>query len=264
MYTVRLKAWNAASHARPADVLLAVWAWPDGTLLVNERTKAAYLLDGGRLRHVSGPRAYASRFGWGEAIRVPDAVTTAFGRGPQLGFREGALVRAGGRTWLISGGARRPISGTTFRDMGFDERAVVAAHTSELAPHPLGPPVESNLTRPEGVVLRGAVLPAAWRLGGAVRTFVSDAAYASHRLRGIDAVGGSDVEIVAGPQGSVLGFRDGTLLRAPSSAKVYVVSRGLRRWISSYPRFLQLGYQVANIRDVSDAELTVHPEGPPL
>jgi hypothetical protein len=54
---------------------------------------------------------------------------------------------------------------------------------------------------------------------------------------------------------------DGTLLREQSSAAVYVMGGGTKRWIRSPDRFNQLNYDWNNIREVPDGALVGIPDG---
>jgi len=59
-------------------------------------------------------------------------------------------------------------------------------------------------------------------------------------------------------------IQSGSLVKAADSARVYVISDHAKRWITSAEVFTGLGYNWANIKTVSAAELSVYPEGDPI
>ncbi len=264
VYRFRLRATNPRGHTRPVEVGVSLWDWPQGTLLVGRDSRWAWLLDGGRLRHVSGARALASRHRWQEAVVVPELIRGMYPAGAPLGFREGSVVRAGGRLWVISEGRRRPTSLDTLAAMGYDPRSVVDAAASELAPHPVGAELTAGMMRPNGAALRGLVLPSAWKVAGGGRPLISERIRSSHGIRAVDLVGPADAEIAAAASAAPIGFRDGALIRTSASPRVYVIADGMRRWISSHRRFVDLGYRGDNILQATEQEASLHPEGPPL
>jgi hypothetical protein len=259
-YRVRLTATGAAGGVRPVETPVFVWAWPDGTLLGSR--SGSFVLSDGRLRPIS-PAAMRSRYRTGEAIAVPDFVRAAYPAGSATGFREGALVRADGRVWLISGGSRREIGADAMRALGYDESSVIEASSDEMGVHEAGPPVTPGPRHPDGTALRGDAMPTTWKLVGSART-MSDAVRTSYNIRSQDMVGPADSEIADSGPLSPLAFRDGSLLRTETTGRLFVVSDGMRRAITTRERFDAFGYQWVNVLAVSEAEAELTPEGPPL
>lgn len=66
-------------------------------------------------------------------------------------------------------------------------------------------------------------------------------------------------EVASYPDGEVLGFKDGTLIKDKNSA--YVIENGLARPIASAAIFDSLGYKWSNVLPASEYELGLHPKG---
>lgn len=69
----------------------------------------------------------------------------------------------------------------------------------------------------------------------------------------------SGEEVASYPDGAMVGFKDGTLIKDKNSA--YVIEKGLARPIVSAAIFDSLGYKWDNVLLASDSELSLHPKG---
>jgi hypothetical protein len=75
---------------------------------------------------------------------------------------------------------------------------------------------------------------------------------------------GSNASIANYKVAGSLGFRDGTLVRDISSARLYLIAGNKRRLITSPDVFEVLGLNRSGLIDVSEAEINLHDEGEPL
>src|SRR3989344_2832145 len=62
------------------------------------------------------------------------------------------------------------------------------------------------------------------------------------------------------PDGPVLGFKDGSLIKG-SPYTVYLIDSGKKRGFTSAAAFLGLGYSFLQVRSVPDGELDLHEQG---
>ena len=262
-YRFVFNARNRNGSIRSLTLPVSVWHFPNGTLF---RTPSGYagILRTGRLGHVVAWRAAQSRYRDSEAIAVPDAVRSAYPAGPNIGFRDGSVVRVDTRTWIISDGVRRPVSEAVLSALGYNSSAVIATTMGALSPHPEGTPVTFTSGYPNGTALSSTDKREAIVQGGLARPFVSSNVRLSYAIRDVDLVGPADTEVAQAQGSPPVGFRDGSIVRLIGQSTTYVIADGLRRRVQSSQQFDAMGYNRANIRLVSATELALNPEGPPL
>ena len=236
---------------------------PDGTLLKGSGP-TVYLVEEGRKRPIPSTGVLESRFEPREVVAVGDQVLGTYPEGKPVTFRDGSLINApDGPVWVISEGRRLGFaSAEVFEGLGYSWSAIVQVTDKELRLHPEGPPLtESTGTHPNGSVIKGSGPEVYLLEGGQKRLVFSESIFSSRFEKG-DIVSVQDAELSAYPTGQRLGYRDGSLVRGPNGA-MFVISKGLRRPISA-ARFNDYGYSQANVRQASDEELQLHPEGEPL
>lgn len=262
-YRFQISGGNSEGKIRTVTHGVDVWGLPDGTLFVAKPSNWAFMLEKGMLRHITSHQALLSRYRYGEAILVPDAIRTLWPPGAAVGFRDGSIVQVDSKRWLISKQQRRPIGSAEMRNLGYDERAVVTSSSAALRVHPEGSAVKATDGHPEGTALRSSDGREAWKLSGKARPLLTGRIRLSHRINVVDLAGPADAEVTAGASSQPVGFRDGSLLRA-TTGPVWVIENGMRRRITSDQRFTAMGYKTKNIRQVTEAELSLHREGPPI
>lgn len=262
-YEFRLTGGNSRGSIRTVKLLTSVWRYPNGTLF---RTTSGWagVLEGQTLRHILTGRALSTHYAWSEAISISKDLLSAYPIGRDLGFRYGSVLRAGGKLWVISQDKRRPISRSTLDALGYSRDSIIDTSSRYLSPHPIGSPLTGSTGHPVGTSLRSTDLREGIVASGGVRPFLTSNIRKSHGIRDIDLAGPADAAMAGAPANRPMGFRNGTLVKAESSAAVYVISDGRRRHIRSGYLFDAMGYKRENIRKVTDAELALHPQGPPI
>lgn len=263
VYRFRINARNSRGTVRTTYLPMKVWRYPNGTIL---RATSGWtgILQGGKLRHILTTKAVLTRYRWSELILVPNDLTRVYTIGKDIGFRDGSVVRADSKLWLISDGKRRPVSQSTLDALGFSRSAIIDATTAMLTVHPTGSTVSPSGGYPNGAALKGTDTREAMRLSGQARPFLTRNVRTSYAIRNVDLAGPADDEIAQASLASSIGFRDGTLVQAEGTSAAYVVANGLRRKFSTSHRFAVMGYQRSNIWIVTPAELALHKEGQPL
>jgi hypothetical protein len=83
------------------------------------------------------------------------------------------------------------------------------------------------------------------------------------RFKETDAVVVTNDQLAAYPDGEAVSYRDGSLINVPGGP-VWVVSEGKRLGFASAEIFERLSYSWSRVKPVTDAELRLHPEGPPI
>jgi hypothetical protein len=260
-YRYRITGKGSAGTLRTYEVPFKVYRWPNGTFLYTS-TKITYMLYKGQLRHFSHWVARESRYRARELVNVPSDITSYYPKGRNIGFRNGSLVKADGKVYLISDGRKLPTSVAALTEHGFDPDGIWSVPLSALAPHADGPTyTRSATTYPNGAALRASTGREAWMLSGAARGFTSPKVRKSWAIRDVEM---ADSGMTGGMLTGEIAFRDGTLIRLSDATTIYIVSDGKRRPFRSNAIFKAMGFKADNIVTVTPNELALHDEGAPL
>jgi hypothetical protein len=263
LYRFVVNAHNGHGAMRTATFPFRVWQSPNGTFL---RTDSGWLgiLRAGRLGHVIDKRALQSRYNDAEAIRGSDVLRSVYLADADVGFRDGSVVRVGSSMWIISDGRRRPVSEATLSALGYSSNSIIDTTSAALTPTPAGSTVTASGGYPNGTALRSSDGREAWVLGGLGRPFLTANVRLSYTIRDTDLAGPADTQVTQAQTRPPVGFRDGSLVRMTGDSNTYVVADGLRRRFTSSHQFDAMGYNRANIKSTSAAELALNAEGPTL
>ncbi len=117
---------------------------------------------------------------------------------------------------------------------------------------------------PSGTLLRVGTNPTVWYIDGGKRRAVAAGVLAA-RFRGVTVRRVTDkTHLDLYPEGQVLGYADGTLLKIRTNPTVYIVAEGKKLPFASAEAFVGLGYKSVNIKVVRDADLALHATGAPI
>jgi hypothetical protein len=263
VYRFRITGKNSAGSIRTGYVPFTVLRYPNGTLLQAEPSGKTFIMEKNVLRHPSSWQSRGSRYRGVEYVKTTDDITKAYAAGKDIGFREGSVVEVDDKFYVISAGARRPVSSSTLTALKYDLGSVISTTAVAVAPHPLGATLSASQGYPVGATLKGSTGQEAWVTPAGTRPFFSRNVRDSYVIRDVELAGPADAQ-VAGAMSDPIGFRDGTLLRVADGQTIYFISDGKRRPFSSSKVFARMGFKTSNIRTATPTELTLHAEGKPL
>ncbi len=264
LYQFVINAHNGNGAVRTVSLPVAVWQFPDGTLFRANDSGWIGMLDAGKLRHFLSWRAIQSRYTSAELINAPEAVLSVYPIRADIGFRDGSVLRFGSSMWITSDGNRRPVSQATLSALGYNPAAIIDTDSSGIAPTPQGNDVTPGGGYPNGTALQSSDGREALMVGGLGRPFLTTNVRQSYLIRDVDLAGPADTQVNQAQTDPPVGFRDGSLVRVGGTPTVYVIADGLRRPVSSAHRFTMMAYQWSNIRQITEVELTLNPQGQPL
>lgn len=133
--------------------------WHPYGVVIRGRDDTAYLYEEGRKRAFPTPESFASYgYQWQQIIQVSDQALTAIPNGPEMSFREGALLRGSGETvYIIEKEHKRPfVSARIFAGLGYRWQNVVQVPDFCLETMRSGSPIATTRTHPDGTLLRGS------------------------------------------------------------------------------------------------------------
>jgi hypothetical protein len=263
VYRFKITGKNSAGTIRTGYVPTTVVRFPNGTLLQAEPSGDTYIVEKNVLRHPSSWQSRASRYQGAEYVKTTDDIAKAYAVGPNIGFRDGSVVEVDDKLYVISAGARRPVSRSTLTALKYNLGAIIETTAASVAPHPIGETLKASQGYPLGATLRGSSGQEAWVTTTGTRPFFSKNVRDSYLVRDVELAGPADAQVMAA-MADPIGFRDGTLIRAAEGTTIYFVSDNKRRPFSSSKVFARMGFKASNIRTATPTELALQAEGKPL
>lgn len=134
------------------------------------------------------------------------------------------------------------VSALVFKQPGFDFTNYLKINLSD---YPVGQPISNpSLPHPDSTLVSGKSGTFWWIMQNSREGFTSLAVFNSYgfgRAR-IVPINLADVGL---PEGPVVKFRDGTLVKQGSA--IFIISDGLKRPFTSMGAFLGLGFQLSNV-----------------
>ncbi len=98
---------------------------PDGTVIFNKKTKQKYLIKGGYKKPIVSHVIYKNQFSSRNRAFVSKKVIKSYPTGDPVLLRSGTIIKGGKKLFIIEDGTKRPISRSTFEDMGYKYEAVL-------------------------------------------------------------------------------------------------------------------------------------------
>lgn len=119
----------------------------DGSVLRGQTDLAVYLVDNGVLQLFT-PAVFAQRKVASKVQIIPDAEIASYPKQGYVPPLDGSLVKGNSpAVYLIDGGAKRPLSGDLFQDLGFKFANILQLTDAEINGYTTGPmPMPANLT----------------------------------------------------------------------------------------------------------------------
>ena len=247
-------------HAEGAPLTTAVH--PDGAFVRGANGWSLWVVRDGRRMPFTSSDEFLSRAA-ARDVAVPQPDVLGLTPTVSSGWRDGTLIGVpGGPIYLVSNGLRRHIvSGPLMDALGFRSSNVLWMSAADAAIHPQGEPITRDGIY-DGMFATVSGSPTIYRVaGGLARPVVSPAALESWRVapEQVVVVGAEEI----GTAGPGSGFRDGSLIAGPDG-RIWVISDGMRRWITAPDLFAAMGYESGDVRRVGEAEVNVHSEGPTI
>lgn len=264
--------YSYTPHIRGNLNLWRIWrrwfsvTYPDGTLVRGAPSGEIFLIRFGEKRPFASVAVASSRADITKAVAAADTDLAAYPDGPAIKFSPYSLLRdPAGRIFLLTTDAKRHIANMeAFRKFGFNEEEIQDVPLADLTAYPDGPKITTDTAFPQGVLMKTASAPGVWYVEDGKKHALQDAVYLKLYFRGrrirIVAQKTLDAVETADPYR----LQDGELVKAESSAAVYVVENGFLRPIPSADAFESVGWNWHNVVTVRDRVIAAHELGTPF
>lgn len=258
--------WNIMQRWFPSGDM---GAFPDGTLVRNRLNGAVAAIQGGRFRPILKKSVLVTRFRGANIVDLDEASFTALERGKRgsaIKFPDLSLVETQtNEYYLLVGGTKRRIP--TAKDLsalGFNPEEIESVSSADLADYDDGAPLTADTAFPLGRLLQDKTTGGVYYAESGVKHPLLDPIFlklnfAGQPIEPTDRKALDDLET-----GTPVSLPEGTLVKAPESPVVYLISGGKKRPFADARDFKTLGFKFANVLTVTAKTLALHPAGAPL
>lgn len=183
--------------------------------------------------------------------------------GTPIKFPRYSLLKApSGAIFLLGDDGKYGIpSKKIFRSIGYNPDEIIMVTNEDIADIPTIGLINDASKTPRGELLQDRQSGGVYYVSNGIRHPLLERAVLQANFPGYRVKQSDSKRLASFTLGDPILFEDGTLVMAPDSQNVYVISNGEKRVIASETVFTSLGYQWSNIVSSNGKTLQLHPEG---
>jgi len=241
-------------------------SYPNGTLFKSAEDSTIYLLQDGKKRPFKSMSALITRYDAKRIIIVPEGEINRYPLGTPISFPNYSILKSDSTYYLLDDDTLRPIdSEATFKKIGYHPDEVIDVEKDEIDGIPRGEMITAkNATNPFGEIVYIKETGSWYFIKDDISHAIVDPQLSKIAFPTLKGRNGTIAELQDATAGDPIKFPDGTLLKTPTSPKIYVVENGKKRHISNEKMFLALGYQWSNVVTTNEIMSSFYINGPAL
>ncbi|MEA1936615.1 MAG: N-acetylmuramoyl-L-alanine amidase [Patescibacteria group bacterium] len=233
--------------------------YPDDTLISAENSPAIYLVKNGKKKTITSAVLFEELgYEWSDVISISEDEANNHPNNGNVLYPDGILIKSTDNptVYLLESGKKRKItSGILFEKLGYKWSETISAHPDEMKEYSLG----KILTYPDGTLIRRDGFPVVFKIeNGQRKEFTSLTLFEATNSKWSDVIILSGEEFLAYPNGGVLKYPEGTLLKQAGVDQIYIVKNGTGEWIKTAEEFLEAGYKWLDIIEISSVEMSFY------
>lgn len=240
--------------------------YPNGTLFKSPSDSTIYLLQDGKKRAFTSMSALVTRYDPKRVLTVPEGEINRYPLGTPISFPNYSILKADSKYYLLDDDTLRPFdAASTVSKIGYNPEEVLEVDSDDIAGMPTGETITvKNANNPFGEVISVKELQSSYFIKNGISHALIDPQVAKVAFPTLKSRTGTLAELQEATAGDPVKFPDGTLLKTPTSPKIYVIENGKKRHISNEKMFLALGYQWSNVLTTNELMSSLYPIGPAL
>ncbi len=237
--------------------------YPDGTLFKSAQETTIYLLENGKKRAFKSMTALITRFDPKRVIVVPEGEMSRYPLGTPISFPNFSVLKDGSKYYLLDDDTLRPFdSAATVKKIGYNPDEFIDVNSDDIADMPIGDTITyKNSANPLGEVLFIKETQSWYFIKNGISHAIIDPQVNKIAFPALKGKNGVIEDLQDATAGDPIKFPDGTLLKTPTSPKIYVVEHGKKRHITTEKMFLALGYQWSNVVTTNELMSSLYPLG---
>ncbi len=237
--------------------------YPDGTLFRSIEDPTIYLLQNGKKRAFKSMSALVTRFDPKRILTVPEGEINRYPLGSAISFPNFSILKVASKYYLLDDDTLHPFdSEKTVQKIGYNPDETIEAESSDIIDMPRGDTITlKNAENPFGEILYIKEINSWYFIKNGISHAIIDPQLAKIAFPGLKEKTGVLADLEDATAGDPIKFPDGTLLKTPTSPKIYVVEHGKKRHISNEKMFLALGYKWSNVVVTNELMSSLYPLG---
>lgn len=240
------------------------YIYPDGVLLRAKNEPGVFLIQNGKRWGFWSRQVYLESYSNVPVVQVPKEIFHQYPLAGPVRFNDGTVIQAkNGATFVITEGYRKPITSyALFKQLGYEGKHIVHVSEFELMMHPSIEPFNPlHIVRQNGALVKIKEKPGVFLIKDGEKRPILHKDILSTRFQHVPIINISQVELDTYKTGRAVEFRDGSLIRDNRNGRVYLISRGIRRYIS-HPSILEdLKMKSYPVTSVEGVLIDLHPQG---
>lgn len=234
-------------------------AYPNGTLIKANDSAAVYLIENGNRKEITSLTLFEKLgYNWSQVINIEPEEINNHPDGGRALYPNGTLIRPSDNpnVYLLEDSQKRKVTSLLlFEKLGYNWNDVLTIYPDESKEYSDG----KNLTYPEGTLIRREGYPVVYKIeNGTKKRFTSLTLFETTKSEWTDVLDLDKEEFMAYPDGGILKYPDGTLLRQIGNDKIYVMKNGQAEWIKSMEEFLAAKYKWPDIVEIAAEEMSLY------
>lgn len=238
--------------------------YPDGTLVKSPESSTVYVIQNRKKRPIASMTVLQSRYNIQLLVTASLAELLRYETGNQVSLPAYSVLHAGEKYFLLDDDALRPFfNAEAVRTLGYHPDEIIEANEEDISAFTLGSTIFATST-PIARLLKIKETGSLYYLKEQTAYPLFDEKFAlsmfptlSIERVGSDALGDAAL-------GGKVDLKDGLVLGAKDTGKVYVAEHGKLRHITSEEAFIKLGYKGSHIVWLPAHILASYEAGPPI
>lgn len=240
--------------------------YPDGTLFRSAEDPTIYLLQNGKKRAFKSMSALVTRYDPKRLLTVPEGEINRYPLGTPISFPNFSILKAASKYYLLDDDTLHPFdSEKTVQKIGYNPDETIDVNADDIADMPRGEVITLKTSEnPLGEILYIKETTSWYFIKNGISHAIIDPQVSKIAFPGLKGKNGMLADLQDATAGDPVKFPDGTLLKTPTSPKIYVVEHGKKRHINDEKMFLALGYQWSNVVTTNELMSSLYPLGPAI
>lgn len=236
--------------------------YPNGVLVKQVGKNETYLIENKQKREISSSKLMnVLKYNPADIISITENELNHFPAGEKMKYPDNTLVKTedSPAVYLIKNGKRKKFSSAViFEKLGYKWNNIINITNDEIKNHP----ADGKVLCPDGFLIKFSDNPAVYILeGGKKRKITSAVLFEKRKYKWSDIVSLNPEEIKDYPNGEIIIYPDGTLIKREGFPVVYKIEGGKRKEFTSLALFEATRSKWSDVIALNKDEFLAYPDG---
>ena len=229
---------------------------PDGSLLSSKNGDVYFIEKGQKRKFTSAQLFEYLNYQWTDIKEDPEI--DFYLEGLKMIYPDGILATSdkNNKVYLIENEQKREITSLVLFDvLNYEWENVISINEDELNHFPVG----AKMVYSDGTLIKRKDYPVIYKIEkGTKKRFTSLALFEATKSDWADVLDLSKEEFVIYPDGGVLKYPEGTLIKQAGDDKIYTIKNGEAEWVETLEEFKAAGYKWSDLIEITVEEADLY------